>query len=91
MTKSDGEKVKNFIETYYKTKLTEDEIIALSRELKEYNYERFNNEIKDSLLYDVKYFTIAALHSVIQQNSRINKILKDNGKSSWNEFYANKF
>lgn len=91
MTRSDGEKVKNFIETYYKTELNEDEIIELSKELKEYNYERFNNEIKDSLLHNVSYFTIAALHSIVQRNNRMNKFLKDNGKSSWNEFYANKF
>ena len=41
MTKVDGEKVKNFIETYYKVNLNDNELMALSRELQDYTYESF--------------------------------------------------
>lgn len=89
MTKIDGEKTVNFIETYYKVKLTDNEKLALSRELKEYTYETFTSEIKDALLKSTEYFTIANLHRIIENNNRAREFLKRSGKTSWYEFYAN--
>lgn len=89
MTKTDGEKTINFIETYYKIKLTDNERLALSRELKEYTYETFTSELKNALLKSTEYFTIASLHRVIENDRRANEFLKRSGKTNWYEFYAN--
>lgn len=89
MTKTDGEKTVNFIETYYKVKLTDNEKLALSRELKDYTYDDFKNDIQKPLLISVEYFTIAGLHRIIENNNRAREFLKRSGKTDWYEFYAN--
>lgn len=89
MTKSDGEKTINFIETYYKIKLSDNEKIALSRELKDYTYESFKTDIQKPLLISVEYFTIAGLHRIVENNNRTKEFLKRSGKNTWEEFYAN--
>lgn len=87
--KADLLKTKNFIETYYNKALNDNEIIALSRELKNYTYDDFKNDIQKPLLISVEYFTIAGLHRIIENNNRAKEFLKKSGKKSWDEFYAN--
>lgn len=89
MTKADGEKVKNFIETYYKVNLSDNELLALSRELKDYTYESFESEIKQALVIGVRYFSIAELSRIVENNKKSKKVLLRSGKTDWNEFYIN--
>lgn len=89
MNKADLVKTKNFIETYYNKTLNDNEIIALSRELQDYTYDDFKNDIQKPLLISVEYFTIAGLHRIIENNNRAREFLKRSGKTSWYEFYAN--
>ncbi len=89
MTKADGEKVRNFIETYYKVNLNDNELMALSRELKGYTYESFEREIKQALIIGVRYFSIAELSRIVENNKKAKKVLLRSGKADWNEFYIN--
>ena len=89
MTKADGEKVRNFIETYYKVNLSDNELIALSRELKDYTYESFKTEIKQALIIGVRYFSIAELSRIVENNKKAKAVLERSGKTDWNEFYIN--
>lgn len=89
MNKVDGEKVRNFIETYYKVNLSDNELIALSRELKDYTYESFEREIKQALIIGVRYFSIAELSRIVENNKKAKKVLLRSGKTDWNEFYIN--
>lgn len=89
MTKADGEKVRNFIETYYKVNLRDNEMWALSRELKDYTYESFESEIKQALIIGVRYFSIAELSRIVENNKKAKKVLLRSGKTDWNEFYIN--
>ena len=89
MTKADGEKVKNFIETYYKVNLSDNELMALSRELKDYTYESFESEIKQALIIGTRYFSIAELSRIVENNKKAKKVLLRSGKNDWNEFYIN--
>ncbi len=89
MTKVDGDKVINFIESYYKIKLSENEIRALSQELKGYTYTTFLTELKEPLLASVEYFTIAQLHRIIENNKKANMLLKRMNVKNWNDFLAN--
>lgn len=89
MNKADGEKVRNFIETYYKVNLSDNELIALSRELKDYTYESFKTEIKQALIIGVRYFSIAELSRIVENNKKAKKVLLRSGKTDWNEFYIN--
>ena len=72
MTKADGEKVRNFIETYYKVNLSDNEMLALSREL-----------------IGVRYFSIAELSRIVENNKKAKVVLARSGKTDWNEFYIN--
>lgn len=89
MTKADGEKVRNFIETYYKVNLSDNEMLALSRELKYYTYESFESEIKQALIIGVRYFSIAELSRIVENNKKAKVVLARSGKTDWNEFYIN--
>lgn len=89
MNKADGEKVRNFIETYYKVNLSDNELIALSRELKDYTYESFKMEIKQVLITGVRYFSIAELSRIVENNKKAKAVLERSGKTDWNEFYIN--
>lgn len=89
MTKADGEKVKNFIETYYKVNLSDNELMALSRELKDYTYESFESEIQKPLIIGVRYFSIAELSRIVENNKKAKVVLARSGKTDWNEFYIN--
>lgn len=89
MNKTDGEKVRNFIETYYKVNLNDNELMALSRELKDYTYESFESEIKQSLIIGVRYFSIAELSRIVENNKKAKAVLARSGKTDWNEFYIN--
>lgn len=89
MNKTDGEKVRNFIETYYKVNLSDNEMLALSRELKDYTYESFETEIQRPLIIGVRYFSIAELSRIVENNKKAKKVLLRSGKTDWNEFYIN--
>lgn len=89
MNKTDGEKVRNFIETYYKVNLSDNEMMALSRELKDYTYESFESEIQKPLIIGVRYFSIAELSRIVENNKKAKKVLLRSGKNDWNEFYIN--
>ena len=89
MTKADGEKVRNFIENNYKLNLSDNEMLALSRELKDYTYESFESEIKQALIIGVRYFSIAELSRIVENNKKAKAVLARSGKTDWNEFYIN--
>ena len=89
MNKTDGEKVRRFIETYYKVNLSDNELLALSRELKDYTYESFESEIKQALVIGVRYFSIAELSRIVENNKKAKVVLARSGKTDWNEFYIN--
>ena len=89
MTKADGGKVRNFIETYYKVNLNDNELMALSRELKDYTYESFEAEIKQALIIGTRYFSIAELSRIVENNKKAKVVLARSGKTDWNEFYIN--
>lgn len=89
MNKVDGDKVINFIESYYKIKLSENEIRVLSQELKGYTYNMFLSEIKEPLLISVEYFTVAQLHRIIENNKQANMFLERMEAESWDDFFAN--
>ena len=89
MDKADGKKVVNFIESYYRIKLSDKEIESLSEELRNHTYNTFISEIKDPLLVSVDFFTIAQLHRIIENNKQANYFLKRMEAKSWNDFLAN--
>lgn len=89
MNEADLKKVIDFIETYYNTHLTDNQILAINEELKGYTYDSFIENIKTPLLIAVDYFTVAGLHRIIENDKKADEYLKRSGKKSWNEFYAN--
>ena len=72
-------KIIKFIETSYKIKLKDNEIKSISDELKDYTFERFENELKDKLLKEVKYFNLQNLYKILKS--------KENYEINWNSCY----
>lgn len=89
MNKIDGQKVVDFIEGYYHKKLEVNEIKALSEELKDFDFGFFENNFKKILLKRFEYFSVANLHSVIEDYKKSENLKKQLGIKSFEELYEN--
>ncbi len=89
MNKVDGQKIVNFIEGYYHRKLEKNEIIALADEVKEYSYDDFMKNFSSQMLRKVEYFTVAQLHSIIQDYKDLQKMKSNLGINSFDELFEN--
>ena len=89
MNKIDGQKVIEFIEGYYHRKLEQTEVKALAEELRDYDYDKFMENIKFPLLKKVEYFTVASLHKIIEDDKELEEFKKHLGIQSWDELYDN--
>ena len=47
------------------------------------------SEIKQSLIIGVRYFSIAELSRIVENNKKAKVVLARSGKTDWNEFYIN--
>lgn len=79
----------DFIQVYYNRHLSDDEITAITNELKDFSYDEFNKNIKPALLKATSFFTVAELHRIIFKLKKQKDILSRSGKKSWEEFYSN--
>lgn len=89
MNKLDGQKVIEVIEGYYHRKLEPAEIKALSEELKDWNFEMFEKELKYPLLKKIEYFSVAQLHKIIEGYKQLEELKKRLGIKSFEELYEN--
>jgi len=89
MTEKDLVKVVKFINGYYSRELQENEIIALKRELKDFDYETFKNNLEYPLLRKVEYFSVAQLHKIIEDYRELEKMKEHFGIKSFDELYEN--
>lgn len=89
MNKVDGQKVIEFIEGYFHRKLEQNEVKALAEELKDYDYDKFMENIKFPLLKKVEYFTVSSLHKIIEDDKELEEFKKHLGITSWDELYDN--
>ena len=89
MNKLDGQKIIEFIEGYYHRKLEPNEIKALAEELKDYDYDKFTENIKFPLLKKFEYFTVSNLHKIIKENKELEEFKKHLGITTWDELYEN--
>ena len=72
MEKSEFNKVVNYIEGSFGRTLSQNELLVLGKELKDYPYEKFDKEVKDVLL-KISYFTVAELHRILE-NIRVSEL-----------------
>ena len=77
------------IEGYYRTTLSGKELRTLKEELKGYDYTRFVSDIKCQLLKKVDYFTIQALHKIVEEAKEIQDLKNRLGIKSFDELYEN--
>ena len=89
MNKVDGSKLVSFIEGYYRRKLNDNEITALSVELKGFTYEDFIEKFKKPLLKRVEYFSVAQLSQIIQDYREKEELKKRLGINDFEELYEN--
>lgn len=82
-------KVIDFIEGYYSRKLDVKEIKAIKEELKDYDYEKFMNNLKFPLLKKVEYFKVQALHNIIEEDKDLQHLKDSLGIKSFDELYEN--
>ena len=82
-------KVARWVNGYYHRELTEDEIIAIKRELADITYPEFKEHIEFSLLKKVDYFTVQALHKIIEDFREMRNWLKESNLNSFNDLYEN--
>lgn len=83
------EKVIAFIEGNYNRTRTGKEIVALKEELKDYDYEKFINNLKFPLLKKVEYFTVQALHKIVEDDKDLQHLRDSLGIKSFEELYEN--
>ncbi len=90
MSDNDLEQVISFIENYYSTLLTDDQIILIKEELEGYTFTEFLKRIKKPLLKEVNYFTVAGLHRIVEDDKRAKRWLDQfTGIDTWEDLYAN--
>lgn len=82
-------KIIDFIEGHYARKLDIKEIKSLSEELKDYDYEKFINNLKTQLLLKVEYFTVEKLHNIIEEDKKLEHLRQSVGIKSFDELYEN--
>ena len=88
MNNKDLIKIIECIEVYFDRKLKELEIIELEKILKDYTYQSFCDEIKNTLLLS-KSFSLNELHRIVNNNKVAMRFLQESGKKSWEDFYCN--
>lgn len=89
MNNDDLEKVVEFIEGAYSRKLEVAEIKLLKRELKDYTYESFMENLECPLLKKVDYFKVQALHKIIEEDKELQDLKDRLGIKSFDELYEN--
>lgn len=89
MNNDDLEKVVEFIEGAYNRKLEVAEIKLLKRELKDYTYESFMENLEYPLLKKVDYFKVQALHKIIEEDKELQELKDRLGIKSFDELYEN--
>ena len=89
MNKTDGQKIIEFIEGYYHRKLEQGEIKTLAEELKNYDYQKFMDNLKFPLLKKVDFFTVASLHKIIEEDQELERFKQSLGIKSFDELYEN--
>lgn len=78
-----------FIQGAYSRKLSDDEIKLLRTELKDISIEEFKEDIEFTLMKKVDYFTIQALHKILEEHREIRNWLKGSGLKSLDDLYEN--
>lgn len=78
-----------FLQASYNRQLNNSEIKLLKEELKDYDYEKFINNIKFPLLKKVDYFTIQALHKIVEDDKDLQHLRDSLGIKSFEELYDN--
>ena len=89
MNKTDGQKIIEFIEGYYHRKLDPSEVKTLAEELKNYDYQKFMDNLKFPLLKKVDFFTVASLHKIIEEDQELERFKQSLGIKSFDELYEN--
>ena len=89
MDREDFNKIIEFIEGNYSRTLNKQELIALKQELEGYDYRKFVDNLKFSLLKKVDYFTVQALHKIILEDKELEELKFRLGIKSFDELYEN--
>lgn len=89
MDREDFNKIIEFIEGNYNRTLNKQELIALKRELKNYDYQKFIDNLSFPLLKKVDYFTVQALHKIVLDDIDLQHLRDSLGVKSFNELYEN--
>ena len=89
MEKEDFNKIVEFIQGNYNRELSRQELKVLKEELKNYDYERFMNNLKFPLLNKVDYFTVQALHKIILDDIDLQHLRDSLGIKRFEELYEN--
>ncbi len=82
-------KIIDFIESYFRVTLTDNEILEINNILKDYTYSSFMEDIKKPLLISTTYFTLAELYRIVENDKQSKEFFKRSGIDSWENFYAN--
>jgi len=89
MEEKDLVKVIEFIQGAYNRTLSTEEIKVLQTELKGYDYQKFMDNLKFPLLKKVDYFTVQALHKIIQDDIDLQHLRDSLGIRRFEELYEN--
>ena len=87
MEEKDLVKVIEFIQGAYNRTLSTEEIKVLQTELKGYDYQKFMDNLKFPLLKKVDYFTVQALHKIIQDDIDLQHLRDSLGIRRFEELY----
>lgn len=89
MENSELIKIVEFIQGAYNRTLNPSEIRLLKEELNGYDYDLFMTSLKYPLLKKVDYFTIQALHKVIEDDKGLQHLRDSLEIKSFEELYEN--
>lgn len=78
-----------FTQGAYSRTLTAPEIKLLKEELKDYDYNKFIENLKFPLLKKVDFFTVASLHKIIEEDQELERFKQSLGIKSFDELYEN--
>lgn len=78
-----------FIQGAYNRTLTAPEIKLLKEELKDYDYNKFIENLKFPLIKKVDFFTVASLHKIIEEDQELERFKQSLGIKSFDELYEN--
>lgn len=89
MNDKDIVKATRWVNGYYHRELTEDEIIAIKKELADITYDEFKENIGFAFLKRADYFTVALLHKFAEEYREMRNWLQGAGLKSFNDLYEN--